>query len=42
MNAAELTAVPRFSTVTRMHAVAGRGFLFTSITGLVRPEARCG
>ena len=33
---------PNFSTVTPMHAVSGRGFVFTSITGLVRPEARCG
>ena len=25
-----------------MHAVTERGFAFTSTTGLVRPEARCG
>jgi len=25
-----------------MHAVTERGFAFTGMTGLVRPEARCG
>ena len=39
---ADLTAVTGFCRVTRMHAVTERRFAFTSTTGLVRPEARCG
>jgi hypothetical protein len=38
----KLTPHVRFSKVTAMHAVAWRAFVFTSLTGLVRPEARCG